>query len=181
LVGGFGPDQEFGVLVVMLDKVANGVLQLQRAAVNSAPNLFFGELGEPALDEVPPGGPSGSEVQVKARAFGQPAADELGFVGAVVVQNEVYVQCCGHVRFDGVEKTAEFVGTMTTMQRAQQHMATGHVESGEQTGGAVPVVVVSAAFDLSGAHGQQQRRAVQRLHLAFLVLCSLTAPEDGWR
>jgi hypothetical protein len=34
------------------------------------------------------------------------------------------------------------VGAMTTMQLAQ-HLATGHVESGEQTGGALPFVVVS--------------------------------------
>ena len=38
-----------------------------------------------------------------------------------------------------------------------------------KTGGAVPFVVVSAAFDLSGAHGQQQCGAVRRLNLAFLV------------
>ncbi len=54
------------------------------------------------------------------------------------------------------------------MQLAQ-HMATGHVESGEQTGGAMPFVVVSAAFDLTGAHGQQRRGAVQRLNLSLLV------------
>ncbi len=41
---------------MVLDEVADGVLQLQRAAVNAAPNLFFGQLGEPALDQVQPGG-----------------------------------------------------------------------------------------------------------------------------
>ena len=81
----------------MLDEVANGVFQLQRAAVDAAPDLFFGQLGEPALDQIQPGSRSGSEVQVEARTLGQPAADQLGFVRAVVIQDEVYVQFCGHV------------------------------------------------------------------------------------
>ena len=110
----------------------------------------------------------GVKCRWEARTLGQPAADQLGFVGAVVVQDEVYVQFCGHVLLDGVEKAAELTGAMTTMQLAQ-HRAAGHVEGGEQTGGAVPFGVVGAAFDLSGAQGQQRRGAVQRLNLALLV------------
>jgi hypothetical protein len=52
LVGGLAPDKGFRVLVVMLDEMANGVLQLQRAAVDSAPNLFFGQLREPTFQKV---------------------------------------------------------------------------------------------------------------------------------
>ncbi len=152
----------------MIDKVANGVLQLQRAAVNATPDLFFSQLGKPALDQIQAGSRGGSEVQVEARTFGQPTADQLGFVGAIVIQDEMHLQFGGHVVLDGIEKAAEFAGAMTTMELAQ-HMATGHVESGEQTGSAVPSVVVSAAFDLSRTHGQQRRGAVQRLNLALLV------------
>lgn len=54
------------------------------------------------------------------------------------------------------------------MQLAQ-HVATGHVESGEQTGGAVPLVVESAALDLPGPHGQQRHGPVQRRNLTLLV------------
>jgi len=152
LVGGLGPDKGFRVLVVMLDKVADGVLQLQRAAVDSAPNLFFGQRGEPALDQVQPGSRSGSEMQVEARTFGQPAADQLGIVGAVVIEDEMYVKFRGHVVLDGVEKAAELAGAMPAMQLAQ-HLAAGHIEGGKQAGGAVTFVIVAAAFDLSGAHG----------------------------
>ena len=157
MISGFGPDEGFGVLVVMLDEVADGVLQLLRAAVDSAPNLFFGQFGEPALHQIQPGGRRGCEVQVDARTLGQPAANELGFVGAIVVQNTMNVQFCGHVLLDGVKKTAKFAGAMTTMQ-LPQHMAAGHVEGGEQTGGAVAFVVVGAALDLSPAHRQQVKR-----------------------
>jgi hypothetical protein len=44
---------------------------------------------------------------------------------------------------------------MATVQLAQ-HAAAGQVESGEQAGGTVTLVIVAAAFDLSGAHGQQR-------------------------
>jgi len=151
-------------MVVMLDKVANGALQPQRAAVDSAPNLFFGQLSEPALDQIQPGSGSGSEVQMEARTFSQPASDDLGFVGAVVVEDEMYVKLRGYVVLDGVDKAAELAGVMPTMQLAQ-HLAAGHIEGGKQAGGAVASVIVAAAFGLSGAHGQQRRGAVQRLNL----------------
>ena len=105
---------------------------------------------------------------MEARTLGQPAANQLGFVGTVVVQDEMYVEFRGHVAVDGVEEAAELAGAMTTMELAQ-HLAAGHVESGEQAGGAVAFVIVAAAFDLSRAHGQQRRRAIQRLNLALLV------------
>src|SRR5437870_7645608 len=87
---------------------------------------------------------------------------------AVVVQDEMHVEFCGHVAFDGIEKSAKLAGTMTTMKLAQ-HVTADQVESREQAGGAVAFVVVAAALDLSGAHGQQRRSAIQRLNLALLV------------
>ena len=46
-------------------------------------------------------------MQVEARTFCQPAADQLGFVGAVVIEDEMYVKFRGHVLLDGVEKAVE--------------------------------------------------------------------------
>src|SRR5438128_11063475 len=157
LVGGFGPDERFRVLVVVIDEAADSVFQLACAAVDAAPDLFFGQLSEPALDQIEPGSRGGSEVQVEARTFGKPAADPVGFMRTVVVQDEVHVEFCGHVAFDGIEKSAKLAGTMTTMKLAQ-HVTAGHVESREQAGGAVAFVVVAAALDLSGAHGQKISR-----------------------
>ena len=73
-------------------------------------------------------------MQVGARTLREPAADELGFVCAVVVQDEVHVKFGRHVALDGIEKAAELARAMPTMQLAQ-HVAVGYVESGEQTGG----------------------------------------------
>src|ERR1019366_243343 len=80
----------------------------------------------------------------------------------------MHVEFRRHVLFDGIEKSAELARAMTTMQLSQ-HAAAGHVESSEQNGGAVALVIVAAAFDLSGAHGQQRRGALQCLNLALLV------------
>jgi len=50
-----------------------------------------------------------------------------------------------------------------------QHLAAGHIEGGEQTGGAVAFIVVAATLDLSRTQRQQRRGAIQCLNLAFLV------------
>ena len=73
---------------------------------------------------------------MKAWALGQPTANPLRLVGAVVIQDEVHVEVWGHVSFDGIEKSAELAGTMTAMQLTQ-HFAAGDIEGREQTGGAV--------------------------------------------
>src|SRR5579863_1178219 len=152
----------------MLDEVANGILQFDGAAVDAAADLFFGESGEPTFDQVQPRGRSRREVQVKARPFGQPAPDQLGFVGAIVVQDEMDLEFLRHVAVNGVEKLAELARAMAAMQLAQ-HTATGDIESGKQAGSAVALVIMAAALDLSRTHRQQGRGTVQRLNLALLV------------
>ena len=52
MVGRFGSDEGLRFPVVVVDEVADGVLQWQRAAMNAAPDLFFGEFGEPAFDQL---------------------------------------------------------------------------------------------------------------------------------
>lgn len=57
---------------------------------------------------------------------------------------------------------------MPTMQAAND--STGlHFQRGKQASRAVPLRVMGAPLGLSGAHGQQRLRAVQRLDLRFLV------------
>ena len=73
---------------------------------------------------------------------------------AVVVQDEVHLEFCGHVACDGIEKSAKLAGTMTTMKLAQ-HVTAGHVESREQAGGAVAFVVVAARSICPGRMGRK--------------------------
>ena len=52
---------------------------------------------------------------MEAGSFGQPVLNQLGFVGSVVVHNEVNVQRLGHVVLDGVEEVAELFRTMALL------------------------------------------------------------------
>jgi len=56
LAGGFGPDEGLGVPVRDFDVPLDGRLQLSRAAMDAAPQLFVGERREPALNQVDPRG-----------------------------------------------------------------------------------------------------------------------------
>jgi len=53
--------------VVVFEVSSYGGLQFASAAMHPAAQLFFGEQGEHALDQIEPGSTSGSEVQMKAR------------------------------------------------------------------------------------------------------------------
>jgi hypothetical protein len=85
----------FGLLVVVVDVVSDGLFQFLGGAVNARSKLLFGEGGEPAFDQVEPGRGSRREVEMEARPLGQPVADQFGLVGAVVVQDQVDVEFRG--------------------------------------------------------------------------------------
>src|SRR3972149_6749022 len=89
------PDEGLGVFVAGGAVDADGVLELAGAAVRPAAQLLLGETGEPALDLVDPGRVGGREVHVEARVGGQPAPDERGLVGPVVVDDQVHLQVGG--------------------------------------------------------------------------------------
>jgi hypothetical protein len=50
LVSGFGPDEGFGMPVVVFEISADGGFQFASAAMNPAAQLLFGEQPKPALD-----------------------------------------------------------------------------------------------------------------------------------
>ena len=52
LVGSFGPDEGFGMAVVVFEVSTDRVLQFAGAAVRPAAQLLFGEQRKPALDQV---------------------------------------------------------------------------------------------------------------------------------
>lgn len=89
-------------------------------------------------------------MHVEAGPFGQPVAYQLGFVGAIVIQNQVYVHLPRHVLFDGIEELAEFERTMARLGLADQ-FAGFRVQSGKQGRSAVARIVMGAPLYLSGA------------------------------
>ena len=76
--------------------------------MNAALDLLFGEHGEPAFDQIEPGAASGSEVQMKPGALGQPAMNQRGFVSSIVVQNQMDLEMSRDLSIDSVEEATKF-------------------------------------------------------------------------
>src|ERR1700694_5215891 len=107
-------------------------------------------------------------MQVEPRMIVQPLADVLVFVGGVVVQDQVDRQVFGHLAVDGLEELQPLL--MPVARHAlPDHRAGQHVQSSEQGGGAVPLVVVGHRLAPPLDHRQRRLRAVQCLHRGLLV------------
>src|SRR3972149_6193956 len=168
VIGGFGPDEGLRIAVADVDVVADCGLEFEGAAMRPASQLAVGGGGKEALDLVDPRGTGGREVQLKAGMTKQPALDERRLVGAVVVEDEMDVECSGNVGVDGVEELPEFDAAMPSVMLGDD-LAGLDVQGGEERGRAVADVVVGTTLDLAGAQGQDRLRAVQGLDLRLFV------------
>ena len=107
LLGGFGPEEGFRVLVVQLKITFDRCLQFTSAAEGAAPDLLGGQSREEALDEIDPRSSGRREVNVEARTLGQPAMDQGDLVRPVVVHDQVDVETGRDVGVDSVEKLTD--------------------------------------------------------------------------
>ena len=130
--------------------------------------LLVGEQCEPAFDLIEPGGAGRGEMEVIARAAGEPRFDGRGLVGGVIIEHEMDVEIGRHGLLDLAEELAEFDRTVTLVAAADD-LAGSNVQSGEQRGRAVTLVVMTTPLDLTGAHRQQRLGSVECLDLRFLV------------
>lgn len=83
------------MLVPVGDVPEDGRLQLGRTPMGPAADLLLGQHAEPALDQVDPGRPRGSEVPVEPRVPEEPAVDRGRLMRPVVVEDEMHVQAAG--------------------------------------------------------------------------------------
>src|ERR1700730_15542866 len=105
-----------GSWVVHVDVLADGRFQVFYASEHATSNSLVGEFGEPSLHQVDPGTVRRGEVDMKSWAFREPFPDHGGFVGSVVIQDDMDIQCGGHVRLDHIEELAKFRGAMAAVQ-----------------------------------------------------------------
>lgn len=136
--------------------------------MNAALDLLFGEHGKPALDQIEPRAARGSEMQMKAGAFGQPAMNQRGFVSSIVVQNQMDLEMSWDLSVDRVEEATKLYGSVATMQLTHNLAALG-IQGRKQRSGTVSDIAMSAPLDLTGSHRQQRLGSVQSLNLSFLV------------
>src|SRR3989441_2956061 len=111
------------------DIAADGVLQFAGGAMNTPPDLLFGQGGEPALDQVQPRGAGRREVHMEPRMTSQPAMNQGRFVSAIVVQNQVNIQNGRHRRLDAVQELAELYRAMPGVEISRSEEHTSELQS----------------------------------------------------
>ena len=167
-IGVFGPDKRFGVGVVALQILRDGVDQLGHALERAATNSLLRDLPEPSLDHVQPRTAGGNEVQVEARVLGQEPLHHRALVRRVVVHDQMQVQVGRRLLIDLLEELHKLLGPMTWHALAD-YLSVQHVQGGEQRRCPVPLVVVRLPRRNPRPQRQQRLGPVQRLNLAFLV------------
>ena len=70
-------------------------------------------------------------MKVKPRPFGEPVPDRGGFVRAVVVRDDVNLQCGGHLRLDHIQKVTKLAGAVA-MMKLTNHMTGFQLQRGKQ-------------------------------------------------
>ena len=132
LVGRLRPLERLRALVRDVDVATNGCLQLARAAMNPAAQLFLGERGEPPFDEIHPRSAGRCEVHMKPRMSKQPAVNHRGLVRARVVDDQVDVELRRHRRIDGRQELAKLSRPVALMKLADD-FATLRIQGREES------------------------------------------------
>ena len=102
------------------------------------------------------------------RSTRQPVADQRCLVRGVVVHHQVHVEIAGHGGLDLVEEAAK-LGRPVPGKAFADDPAGGDVQSSEQRGRAMALVVVRSPGNLARTHRQHRLTAVQRLDLRLFV------------
>ena len=109
---GFGPDERFGVIVVLFDVSVDGLLEFGDGSEGASPNAPSGDCGEEAFDGIEPGSGDGCEVEGPARMAGEPFPHLGLLVGGIVVEHGLDRLVWRNGPLDGVEETDELLMTV---------------------------------------------------------------------
>ena len=152
----------------MLDEALDVSDESLGAGEGTSANSLLGNEAEPAFDLVEPGRIGRGEMQVVAGTPSEPSADFGMFMSGVVVDDEMDVEGVGHIAVDLTQECEELLMTVSRMTTGDD-FAGGDIESGEQRGGAVAFVVMSDAFEVAEAHGEDGLSTLKSLNLGLLI------------
>ena len=107
-------------------------------------------------------------MDMPARPFGEPVADQRGLVRGVVVHDEMDIEIARDGGLDLVEELAKLGGAVAGEAFAD-HLARRNVERREERDRAVAGIVVAAPCGLTGAYRQHGLAAIERLNLGLLI------------
>ena len=105
-------------------------------------------------------------MEFEARVSEQPFLDLGGLVGAVVVKDQMHAQLRRHLLIHVLQELLELSGSVAAVGLLH-HLATGQVEGGEESGGAMTLVVMRASLRQPRSHGQAGLGSIQGLDLTF--------------
>lgn len=91
-VGGLGPSEAAGLLIVVSDVVGDRLFQLGHAAKQAAAESLIREISEPAFDEIEPRTAGRREVQMEPRVLGQPGQHFRMLMRREVIEDHVQIE-----------------------------------------------------------------------------------------
>ena len=151
----------------MREPASDRPFQTPHAVEAAAADGLAGNQGEPAFDQVWSPGTGRSEVQMEARVGGEPARDRRMLVGAIVVADQMQLK--SRITLGERFQEGDEFDVGVALEAPSMDLAAGHLQRGEQAGGAVARVVVSHTRGQSGPHRQRRLRAIKRLNLGLFI------------
>lgn len=112
LVGGLRPREGLRLFIRVGDVGPDRVPERLGIGMHPAPHLFLREQGNPALDQIQPGGAGRRKVDMEAWALQQPPSDHGGLMRPIVVEGEMHVQLCRDRHLNRIEERAEFTAAL---------------------------------------------------------------------
>jgi len=104
------------------------------------------------------------------RPAGEPRPDLGGFVGGIVVHDDVDIERFGDLSVDLFEEVQE-LGRPVTLVAFADDEPRGDIECGKQRGRTMPHVAVRATFGYAWHHRQDRLLAIEGLDLAHMGIC----------
>src|SRR6476469_991073 len=167
---GSSPGKRFGFFVVFGEVGVDSGLKLSHRREASASNGLCSDRSKEALDHVEPGTASGSEMKMKAGMTQQPAMDFRGFMGGIVVNDEVKLAfpIIGERGVDTSQEGQEFLVAVTLVAQ-NQNSSGGRIVSGKKRKSPVTHIIMSLTLGQTGTQWQNGLAALERLSLALLI------------
>ena len=148
----------------------DGFLECHDAAERAASDPFLGNFRKESFDLVESRSTGGREMHLEARPLGEPVFDTRGFVGRVVVHHQMDFDSrfCGDRLVDQVQELEELLLPMALVTAAD-HMTGGHILTRQTARSCRDEHHHAWTFRTPRFQRQPWLRAVQGLHLTFLV------------
>ncbi len=129
---------------------------------------FVVQFAKPALDQVEPTGTGRDKVEHEAGMALQPRSHVRMLMSAVIIHDQMEGNLTGELLVEGAQELEELLMPMPLLALTD-HLSLQRLQSGEQGGDAVALVVVGHRPTTPIFNGQAGLGPIQRLDLALLV------------